>query len=83
MDILNVTYRGLSADYALDSPHPTPLSDADVRRIAIEVIRAGELRLGIEPGSIRTEDLDDHVVERFQTPSGERRIYLRPKVPFG
>ena len=83
MDILNVTYRGLSADYVLDSPSSIELSDADVRRIAVEVILAGELRLGISPGSVRPQDLDDHVVDRFRAPNGDRRIYLRPKVPFG
>jgi hypothetical protein len=81
MDILNVTYGGLAADYVLDSA--LELSDADVRRIAVEVVRAGELRLGLAAGSIRTQDFDDHVVDRFRTPNGERRIYLRPKVPFG
>ena len=27
--------------------------------------------------------IDDYVVDRFDTPAGGRRIYLRPKVPFG
>ena len=39
MAILNITYQGQSADYELALEFAT--SDADIRRIAIEVVRSG------------------------------------------
>ena len=79
MAILNVTYEGVSADYARDID--PDLSDQDIKRIAEEVIRSGEipaLRVDIQPGAF-----SNFVVDRFETPEGGRRLYLRPKVPFG
>lgn len=80
MTVLNITYNGLSADYPLDSS--TRLTDRDVRRIALEVVRSGGIR-GFHLSALAETAFDDYVVDRFDTPSGEPRIYLRPKVPFG
>jgi hypothetical protein len=80
MTILNITYNGLSADYPLDVE--TPMTDRDVRRVAVEVVRTGALR-GLGAVNLGDRAFDDFVVDRFETPQGGRRIYLRPKVPFG
>ena len=80
MAVLNITYNGLSADYPLELD--AQLSDADVRRIAVEVVRAGGV-----PGLVLPQLADDafthFVVDRFVSPQGVPRLYLRPKVPFG
>ena len=80
MSILNITYNGLSADYPLVAQ--TILSDGDVRRIAVEVVRSGGVR-GLTIANLSERAFDDFVIDRFDTPQGGRRIYLRPKVPFG
>jgi len=80
MAVLNITYSGLSADYPLDVE--MNLTDRDVRRIAVEVVRSGGLR-GLSIANLPEHAFDDYVVDRFDTPQGGRRIYLRPKVPFG
>ena len=80
MAVLNITYAGLSADFPLESG--VNLTDADVRRIAVEVVRAGGVR-GMAFPDLGERAFDHYVVDRFTGPSGERRIYLRPKVPFG
>lgn len=78
--ILNITYQGQSADYELVLD--ARASDADVRRIAYEVVRSGSVR-GLHVPSLRDDAFDSFVVDRLVGPSGEPRIYLRPKVPFG
>ncbi|MBX3216292.1 MAG: hypothetical protein KF850_29905 [Labilithrix sp.] len=80
MAILNITYGGRSADYPLEVDRS--LSDRDVRRIAVEIVRSGGLR-GLARDNLGDRAFDHYVVDRFDTPNGERRIYLRPKVPFG
>jgi hypothetical protein len=80
MAVLNITYNGLSADYPLDVD--TNLTDGDVRRIAVEVVRSGGVR-GLMVANLPERAFDDFVIDRFETPQGGRRIYLRPKVPFG
>jgi len=80
MAILNITYSGLSADYQLDVDYN--LTDADVRRIAVEVVRAGGVR-GLRVPELSDHAFDQFVVDRFDTHEGGKRIYLRPKVPFG
>jgi hypothetical protein len=77
MAVLNITYNGLSADYPLDVQ--VALTDVDVRRIAVEVVRAGGLR-GLQVPTLPDGAFDNFVVDRFD---GGERIYLRPKVPFG
>ncbi len=79
MAILNITYNGYSADYPRELDEY--VSDADVRRIAIEVIRTGGLR-GLHIANLPDNAFDYYMVDRFSGP-GKRRIYLRPKVPFG
>lgn len=78
MTILNITYNGLSADYPLDVD--ARLTDADVRRIAVEVVRAGGVR-GLQIANLPEDAFDLYVVDRFH--GADERIYLRPKVPFG
>jgi hypothetical protein len=79
MTVLNITYNGLSADYPLDASYD--LTDADVRRIATEVVRSGGVR-GLIVNDLSDRAFDNYVVDRFTTAQGQR-IYLRPKVPFG
>lgn len=80
MAILNVTYNGMSAD----APHPIDdrSSDSDVRRYAVELVRSGGLR-GLHIANLSHDAFDYFVVDRFDGPRGQKRIYLRPKVPFG
>lgn len=80
MTVLNITYAGLSADYALDVE--VNLTDTDIRRIASEVVRSGGVR-GMAFPDLPAQAFDSYVIDRFTSPGGERRIYLRPKVPFG
>ena len=80
MAVLNITYNGLSADYPLDVD--MNLTDRDVRRIAVEVVRSGGVR-GLQIATLGEHAFDDYVIDRFRTPQGGSRIYLRPKVPFG
>lgn len=77
MITLNITYNGLSADYPLDSD--VRLADADVRRIAVEVVRAGGVR-GLHVPELAENAFENFVIDRFDDGA---RIYLRPKVPFG
>lgn len=80
MTILNITYQGQSADYdlALDST----ASDADIRRIAIELVRSGGVR-GLHVPNLADDAFVGFVVDRLTSANGEQKIYLRPKVPFG
>jgi hypothetical protein len=80
MAILNVTYRGRSADARQQIDDRT--GDAEVRRICVELIRTGGL------GDLHVRDLPrdafaHFVIDRFADPDGVLRVYLRPKVPFG
>jgi hypothetical protein len=77
MAILNITWNGLSADCALAFDART--SDADIKRIAVEVIRSGGAA-GLLLPELADSAFAHHVIDRLQ--NGER-IYLRPKVPFG
>jgi len=78
--ILNITYQGQSDDYQLALDHDA--SDADIRRIAWEVLRSGGLR-GMHAPHLPEAAFRGYVVDRLRAPGGEPRIYLRPKVPFG
>lgn len=80
MAILNITYNGLSVDY----PRPVDerMTDDDIRRTAVEVIRGGELP-GLHIAQLSASTFADFIVDRLKTPEGKERIYLRPKVPFG
>ena len=80
MAILNITYNGLSADYPMKIDHH--LGDRDIRRIAVEVVRSGGVP-GLRIANLSERAFDNYVIDRFRTPEGGDRIYLRPKVPFG
>jgi hypothetical protein len=80
MAILNITYNGLSFDHPLHLDER--VTDADIRRIAVELLRSGEVR-GLHIAQLSDRTFDDFVVDRLTGPSGDSRIYLRPKVPFG
>lgn len=80
MAILNITYQGQSADYELAIDHAT--TDADIRRIAVEIVRSGGAR-GLYIPNLPQNAFVSFVVDRLTGPNGEARIYLRPKVPFG
>lgn len=75
MAILNITYNGLSADYPVEIDRQ--LTDADIRRIAVEVVRAGNV-----PG-LQITNLPDNAFALYVVDHLNERIYLRPKVPFG
>jgi hypothetical protein len=80
MATLNITFGGESADFPLDIQ--VPLADDDVRRVAIEVVRAGGVgaRGALANPALPDNAFDNFVIDRFE---GGERIYLRPKVPFG
>jgi len=80
MAILTITYRGTSAVYPLEISED--IGDADIKRIAVEVIRSGEVP-GLQIGDLGNSAFMHFVVDRFDTPEGGKRLYLRPKVPFG
>lgn len=80
MTILNITYQGQSADYDLDIDFAA--TDADIQRIAVEVVRSGGVR-GLHIPDLAPNAFHAYVVDRLRAPDGEQRIYLRPKVPFG
>ena len=80
MAVLNITYQGNSGDYDLEIDYAA--SDADIRRIAVELVRSGGIR-GLHAPQLTDDAFRGYVVDRLRTPNGELRIYLRPKVPFG
>ncbi|MCE9669569.1 hypothetical protein LY474_17380 [Myxococcus stipitatus] len=80
MATLNITYDGMSADVPVELDRP--VSDADVRRIAVELIRSGGVP-GLHLSQLRDDTFQHYAVDRFRGARGEDRIYLRPKVPFG
>ncbi len=77
MATLNITYNGLSADCAVD--FDVHVSDADVKRIAVELVRSGAVA-GLHLQHLGDQAFDGFVVDRLQN---GQRLYLRPKVPFG
>jgi hypothetical protein len=78
--ILNITWNGISADTDVDVDGG--ISDGDVKRIAIELVRSGGVP-GLLLRGLPGNAFDHFVVDRFDTPEGGRRLFLRPKVPFG
>lgn len=80
MATLNITYNGMSSDVPLELDGH--VSDVDVRRIAVEMVRSGGVP-GLHLSQLRDDSFNHYVVDRFRGPRGEDRIYLRPKVPFG
>jgi hypothetical protein len=80
MATLNITYQGMSADVPADIDES--LGDSDIRKIAVEVVRSGNVP-GLQVATLADDAFDFFVVDRLKSPEGESRIYLRPKVPFG
>jgi hypothetical protein len=80
MAILNITYQGQSADY--DLAIDASVSDANLKRIAVELVRSGGVR-GLYLPHLAHDAFEAFVVDRLRGPNREQRIYLRPKVPFG
>lgn len=80
MTILNITLNGMSSDLPVELDGH--VGDADVRRIAVEMVRSGGVP-GIHLVHLRDDAFLNYVVDRFRGTHGEDRIYLRPKVPFG
>ncbi len=80
MAILNITWNGVSAEAPVSLDYA--VSDSDVKRIAIEMIRSGGMP-GLRVSTLPTDAFEHYVVDRFDTPEGGKRIFLRPKVPFG
>jgi hypothetical protein len=78
--ILNVTLSGVSADHTVD--FDAEPRDEDVKRVAVELVRSGDIA-GLHVAGLSDRAFDDYVVDRFDTPEGGRRLFLRPKVPFG
>ncbi len=77
---LNITLQGVSADHTLE--FDVEPRDEDVKRVAVELVRSGDLP-GLHVGGLSEDAFDSSVVDRFNTPVGGRRLFLRPKVPFG
>jgi hypothetical protein len=80
MATLNITYHGMSAD--LPAEVDDRLGDDEIRRMAVEAVATGAVP-GLHIANIRKDAFARFVVDRFDTPAGGTRIYLRPKVPFG
>lgn len=78
--LLNVTLQGVSADHVVELDREP--RDADVKRVAVELIRSGKIQ-GLRFGGLPEGVFDNYTVDRFDAPNGGRRLYLRPKVPFG
>ena len=78
--ILNITWSGVSADTDVD--FDTNVSDRDIKRTAIELVRSGGVP-GLHVRALPGDAFDHFVVDRFDTPDGGKRLFLRPKVPFG
>lgn len=78
MSILNITYRGMSTD--CPGELDPLISDADVRRVAVEIVRSSDGPGLLNKLEILDNAFDGFVVDRLQEGT---RIYLRPKVPFG
>lgn len=80
MSILNITWNGVSADTQVD--FDLRASDRDVKLVAVELIRSNGVA-GMYVRDLPANAFDHYVVDRFDTPEGGQRIFLRPKVPFG
>lgn len=78
--VLNITLQGVSVDHPLEFDGEP--RDADVKRIALELVRSGDLP-GLHVSALPEATFEAYVVDRFDTPEGGRRLFLRPKVPFG
>lgn len=80
MATVNITWNGVSADTEVNLDYG--VSDLDLKRIAVELVRSGGVP-GIHVKELPGNAFDHYVVDRFDTPEGGQRLFLRPKVPFG
>jgi hypothetical protein len=82
--ILNITWSGVSVDAQVnfDAGFDGQVSDNDVKRVAVEMIRSGDVP-GLHVRTLPADAFEHFVVDRFDTPEGGKRLFLRPKVPFG
>jgi hypothetical protein len=78
--ILNITWSGVSVDAELGFDGEA--TDRDIKRVAVEMIRSGDVP-GLHVRTLPADAFDHFVVDRFETPEGGKRLFLRPKVPFG
>lgn len=77
MATLNITYQGRSGSVTVGNT----VTPTDIKRIAVEVVRTGELPDLHDPDMLGSA-FDSFVVDSFYG-GGETIFYLRPKVPFG
>lgn len=77
---LNITYNGLSADFP--QPLDYDLSDREIKHMAVELVRSGGIP-GLQIANLPWQTFDNYVIDRFDTSGGGKRLYLRPRVPFG
>ena len=78
--ILNITWSGISVDAEIGFDGEA--TDRDIKRVAVEMIRSGDVP-GLHVRTLPPDAFDHFVVDRFDTPEGGKRLFLRPKVPFG
>jgi hypothetical protein len=78
--ILNITWSGVSVDAEIGFDGEA--TDRDIKRVAVEMIRSGDVP-GLHVRTLPADAFDHFVVDRFETPEGGKRLFLRPKVPFG
>jgi hypothetical protein len=77
---LNITYNGQQGD--LPDPVSWDSADGDLKQIATESVRAGDVPgIDADPNA----DFTDFVVDRFPARDDVpfNRLALRPKTPFG
>lgn len=75
----NITYNGENGDLA--DPVSYDSTDADLKQIATETVRNGDIP-GIEADP--DADFNDFVIDRYPAKDGlPNRLLLRPKTPFG
>jgi hypothetical protein len=80
MATMNITWNGLSASTDVNVEYDA--HDRDLKRIAVELVRSGGVP-GLHVRDLPGDAFENYVIDRFDTPEGGRRLFLRPKVPFG
>ena len=60
---LNITLQGVSADHTLE--FDVEPRDEDVKRVAVELVRSGDLP-GLHVGGLSEDAFDSYVVDRFK-----------------
>jgi hypothetical protein len=77
--LLNVTWDGKNGE--MTDPVPFDAADGDLKQMAAEAVRAGDIDgIGADGGV----NFGDFVVDRFAaTGDLPNRLMIRPKTPFG